>query len=63
MAKLRVCFFNQKGENWDQSCRSKEQIEADINYKQEAARRRERALAYAYSHQVYIYIYIMYFLY
>ncbi|KAG6402327.1 hypothetical protein SASPL_139205 [Salvia splendens] len=40
-----------KGENWDQSCRSKEQIEAEMNYKQEAARRRERALAYAYSHQ------------
>lgn len=49
-----MCFFNQKGENWDQSCRSKEQIEAEMNYKQEAARRRERALAYAYSHQVYI---------
>ncbi|CAA2977616.1 IQ-DOMAIN 1 [Olea europaea subsp. europaea] len=39
------------GENWDDSMQSKEQIEADLQHKQEAAMRRERALAYAYSHQ------------
>lgn len=31
---------------------SKEQIEANLQHRQEAAMRRERALAYAYSHQV-----------
>ncbi|KAL7109508.1 hypothetical protein ACP275_06G179700 [Erythranthe tilingii] len=39
------------GENWDASTQSKEQIEAHLHYRQEAALRRERALAYAYSHQ------------
>ncbi|KAG8380415.1 hypothetical protein BUALT_Bualt06G0013000 [Buddleja alternifolia] len=39
------------GENWDDSMQSKEQIEANLQNKQEAAMRRERALAYAYSHQ------------
>ncbi|XP_057784546.1 protein IQ-DOMAIN 3-like [Salvia miltiorrhiza] len=42
-----------KGDNWDQSSRSKEQIEADKHYRKEAAMRRERALAYAYSHQTF----------
>ncbi|KAL8533043.1 hypothetical protein ACS0TY_009337 [Phlomoides rotata] len=39
------------GENWDESTRSKEQIVASIQHREEAAMRRERALAYAYSHQ------------
>lgn len=40
------------GEEWDDSLQSKEQIEASLVNKQEAAIRRERALAYAFSHQV-----------
>ncbi|KAK9154124.1 hypothetical protein Sjap_001604 [Stephania japonica] len=39
------------GEEWDDSLQSKEQIEAKLLNKQEAAVRRERALAYAFSHQ------------
>ncbi|TKW14767.1 hypothetical protein SEVIR_5G188300v4 [Setaria viridis] len=39
------------GEQWDDSTQSKEQIEASLINKQEAAVRRERALAYAFSHQ------------
>ncbi|GER51308.1 IQ-domain 2 [Striga asiatica] len=38
-------------EDWDDSVQSKEQIEASLQHKQEAAMRRERALAYAYTHQ------------
>ncbi|KNA15978.1 hypothetical protein SOVF_093320 [Spinacia oleracea] len=38
-------------ENWDDSTQSKEQLEASIQSKQEAAMRRERALAYAFTHQ------------
>ncbi|RLM92485.1 protein IQ-DOMAIN 1-like [Panicum miliaceum] len=38
-------------EDWDHSHQSKEQIEASLVMKQEAALRRERALAYAFSHQ------------
>ncbi|GAB4836493.1 hypothetical protein Ancab_001405 [Ancistrocladus abbreviatus] len=45
LEKLRM------GEEWDDSTRSKEQIEANLQNKQEAAIRRERALAYAFSHQ------------
>ncbi|KAF3329911.1 protein IQ-DOMAIN 1-like isoform X2 [Carex littledalei] len=37
--------------DWNQSIQSKEQIEANLLHKQEAALRRERSLAYAYSHQ------------
>lgn len=40
------------GEEWDDSLQSKEQIEAGLLSKYEAAMRRERALAYAFSHQV-----------
>ncbi|XP_023513229.1 protein IQ-DOMAIN 1-like [Cucurbita pepo subsp. pepo] len=36
---------------WDDSTKSKEQVEARLVNRQEAATRRERALAYAYSHQ------------
>ncbi|XP_022993423.1 protein IQ-DOMAIN 1-like [Cucurbita maxima] len=36
---------------WNDSTKSKQQIEARQVYRQEAATRRERALAYAYSHQ------------
>lgn len=39
------------GEEWDDSMQSKDQIEASLMSKQEAAIRRERALAYAFSHQ------------
>ncbi|CAL9197672.1 unnamed protein product [Musa hybrid cultivar] len=38
-------------EEWDDSLRSKEKIEANLVNRQEAAVRRERALAYAFSHQ------------
>ncbi|CAI0411665.1 unnamed protein product, partial [Linum tenue] len=41
----------QIGAEWDDSLQSKEQIEANLLHKQEAAVRRERALAYAYTHQ------------
>ncbi|KAJ4842326.1 hypothetical protein Tsubulata_049260 [Turnera subulata] len=47
LEKLRASI----GEQWDDSVQSKEQIEASLLHKQEAAIRRERALAYAYSHQ------------
>ncbi|XP_010558273.1 PREDICTED: protein IQ-DOMAIN 1-like isoform X2 [Tarenaya hassleriana] len=40
------------GDDWDDSLQSKEQVEANILSRYEAAMRRERALAYAYSHQV-----------
>lgn len=39
------------GEQWDDSPQSKEQSEANLMNKQEAAVKRERALAYAFSHQ------------
>lgn len=44
-------FRASTGEDWDDSMQSKEQIEANLQHRQEAAMRRERALAYAYSHQ------------
>ncbi|URE46267.1 IQ calmodulin-binding motif [Musa troglodytarum] len=47
-AAFRGCLIT---EEWDDSLRSKEQIEANILNKQEAAIKRERALAYAFSHQ------------
>ncbi|XP_048232028.1 protein IQ-DOMAIN 3-like [Ricinus communis] len=47
LEKLRSAI----GEQWDDSAQSKEQVEASILHKQEAAMRRERALAYAFSHQ------------
>lgn len=39
------------GEEWDDSIQSKEQVEANLLQKYEAAMRRERALAYSYTHQ------------
>ncbi|XP_022841815.1 protein IQ-DOMAIN 1-like [Olea europaea var. sylvestris] len=39
------------GEEWDDSLQSKEQIEASLLQKYEAAMRREKALAYSYTHQ------------
>ncbi|KAI6669121.1 hypothetical protein NL676_004006 [Syzygium grande] len=45
LEKLRL------GDEWNDSVQSKEQIEANLLSKQEAAMRRERALAYAFSHQ------------
>ncbi|KAK4436055.1 protein IQ-DOMAIN 1 [Sesamum alatum] len=47
LEKLRASI----GGNWDDRMQSKEQIEANLHNRQEAAKRRERALAYAYSHQ------------
>lgn len=47
LEKLRTSI----GEHWDDSPQSKEEVEASLLHKQEAAMRRERALAYAYSHQ------------
>ncbi|KAL6977256.1 hypothetical protein U1Q18_026053 [Sarracenia purpurea var. burkii] len=38
-------------EDWNASMRTKDQLEANLQSKQEAAIRRERALAYAHSHQ------------
>lgn len=45
-------LLQQTGEQWDDRMRSKEQLEASLLQKQEAAMRRERALAYAFAHQV-----------
>ncbi|KAF6134719.1 hypothetical protein GIB67_002120 [Kingdonia uniflora] len=42
---------NLRGEEWDDSAQSKEQVEANLLSKLDATMRRERALAYAYSHQ------------
>ncbi|XP_027169029.1 protein IQ-DOMAIN 1-like [Coffea eugenioides] len=47
LEKLRTSI----GDNWNDSTQSKEQHEATLQSKHEAAIRRERALAYAYSHQ------------
>ncbi|XP_031271182.1 protein IQ-DOMAIN 1-like [Pistacia vera] len=41
----------QMGDDWDDSLQSKEQIEASLLSKYEAAMRRERAMAYSFSHQ------------
>ncbi|KAK6943758.1 IQ motif, EF-hand binding site [Dillenia turbinata] len=41
----------QASEEWDDSLQSKEQIEANLLGKHEAAMRRERTLAYSFSHQ------------
>ncbi|KAK2977590.1 hypothetical protein RJ640_007226 [Escallonia rubra] len=41
----------QMGDDWDDSLQSKEQIEAKLLNKYEAAMRRERTLAYSFSHQ------------
>ncbi|GLT79323.1 hypothetical protein SLA2020_508150 [Shorea laevis] len=45
LANLRI------GEEWDDSLQSKEQIEAGLVSKHDAAMKRERALAYAFTHQ------------
>ncbi|KAL5985780.1 hypothetical protein ACLOJK_027767 [Asimina triloba] len=47
LEKLRASL----GDEWDDSIQSKEQVEASLLSKHEAAIRRERALAYAFSHQ------------
>ncbi|XVE61746.1 hypothetical protein DITRI_Ditri06bG0064500 [Diplodiscus trichospermus] len=39
------------GEDWDDSLQSKEQIEARLLSKHEAAMKRERAMAYSFTHQ------------
>lgn len=44
--------MQQIAEDWNDSTRSKEQVEARKSKRQEAAIRRERAMAYAFSHQV-----------
>ncbi|XP_022632812.1 protein IQ-DOMAIN 1-like [Vigna radiata var. radiata] len=43
---------NQIGEKWDDSSKSKEQVEAQVLNRQIAAMRRQKALAYASTHQV-----------
>lgn len=45
-------MFKQMGEEWDDSLQSKEQLEASLLSKHEAAMRRERAMAYSFTHQV-----------
>lgn len=52
---LLTCFkFSQQiGEEWDESLQSREQIEAKLLSKFEAAMRRERAMAYSFTHQVF----------
>lgn len=47
LEKLRTSM----GEDWNDSTQSKEQVEAKMQSRQEAAMRRERALAYSFSHQ------------
>ncbi|KAF5742522.1 protein IQ-DOMAIN 1 [Tripterygium wilfordii] len=47
LEKLRASV----GEEWNDSAKSKEEVEANLQSRQEAAMRRERALAYAHSHQ------------
>ncbi|KAG5557427.1 hypothetical protein RHGRI_007615 [Rhododendron griersonianum] len=47
LQKLRASV----GGDWNDSVQSKEQVDASLQSRQEAAVRRERALAYAYSHQ------------
>ncbi|EMS53927.1 Protein IQ-DOMAIN 1 [Triticum urartu] len=42
------------GEVWDHTHQSKEQIEATLATKQEAASRRQKALSYAFSHQEHV---------
>ncbi|KAJ0028178.1 hypothetical protein Pint_35580 [Pistacia integerrima] len=44
-------MLEQMGDDWDDSLQSKEQIEASLLSKYEAAMRRERAMAYSFSHQ------------
>lgn len=48
----RWILVQQVGEEWDDSLQTKEQIEAKVLQRQEAALKRERALAYSFSHQV-----------
>ncbi|KAK9158244.1 hypothetical protein Scep_004818 [Stephania cephalantha] len=45
-------FRASMGDEWDDSIQSKEQVEANLLSKHEAAIKRERAMAYAYSHQM-----------
>lgn len=45
-------LLQQFGEEWDDSLQTKEQLEAKVLHRQEAALRREKALAYSFSHQV-----------
>ncbi|KAK3135347.1 hypothetical protein QOZ80_5BG0417860 [Eleusine coracana subsp. coracana] len=50
--KMKQSFDKTKtGEGWDHSNQSKEQMEAVLTMKQEAASRRQRAMAYAFSQQ------------
>ncbi|PRQ58874.1 putative IQ motif, EF-hand binding protein [Rosa chinensis] len=48
MEKHRVASI---GDNWNHSPQSKEEVEAKLQSRQEAAKRREKALAYSFSHQ------------
>ncbi|GAB2264043.1 hypothetical protein Droror1_Dr00026177 [Drosera rotundifolia] len=42
---------SQIAEDWDDSMQTRDQIEARLSYRKEAAVRRERAMAYAFSHR------------
>jgi hypothetical protein len=46
--------LEQLAEDWNQSVQTKEQIDASIQSRQEAAIKRERSLAYAFTHQVWL---------
>lgn len=48
----RSFLLCQGGDDWNDSPQTKEQTDASLLSKQEAAVRRERAMAYAFSHQV-----------
>ncbi|GLJ49737.1 hypothetical protein SUGI_1055560 [Cryptomeria japonica] len=49
--ELEEMRASMEAKDWDDSLQSKEEIEASLQSKQEAALKRERALAYAFSHQ------------
>ncbi|XP_047320583.1 protein IQ-DOMAIN 2-like [Impatiens glandulifera] len=51
LPKPKALAVTLSSEEWINSPRSKEQLEAKMQNKQDAAIRRERALAYSYSHQ------------
>ncbi|KAK8467607.1 hypothetical protein PHAVU_007G092300 [Phaseolus vulgaris] len=50
-ANNRQILFQQIGEKWDDSSKSKEEVEAKLLNRQIAAMRREKAMAYASTHQ------------
>ncbi|KAK9072763.1 hypothetical protein SSX86_009198 [Deinandra increscens subsp. villosa] len=51
LLRVKEITDTQNGDEWDLSAQSKEEIEAKLLSKYDAAMRRERAMAYSYSHQ------------